>query len=49
MQHRALEHPDVLVHLLGKHSGLPVRHARDGEPLQAGMVYVCPPGMQPTR
>lgn len=45
VQHRALDHPELLVQLLGRHSGLPVRHARDGEPLQAGTVYVCPPGM----
>ena len=48
VQHRGLQHPELLLELLGKWTALPVRHARSGEPLEAGVVYVCPPGMHMT-
>lgn len=48
VQHRGLQHPELLLELLGKWTALPVRHARSGELLAAGVVYVCPPGMHMT-
>ncbi len=48
VQHRGLQHPELLVELLGKMTALPVRHARSGELLEPGVVYVCPPGMHMT-
>ncbi|HEY0139114.1 MAG TPA: chemotaxis protein CheB, partial [Nannocystis sp.] len=48
VQHRGLQHPELLPELLGKWTALPVRHARSGEVFTAGVVYVCPPGMHMT-
>src|SRR5688500_18620516 len=48
VQHRGLQHPELLPELLGKWTVLPVRHARSGEMLLPGVVYVCPPGMHMT-
>jgi two-component system chemotaxis response regulator CheB len=42
--HRGLEGPDRLISLLARWTSLEVRHAQDGVPLRAGVVYVCPPG-----
>lgn len=36
-------HPSVLPELLNRRSSLPVMHARSGEPLQPGRIYVAPP------
>jgi two-component system chemotaxis response regulator CheB len=38
------EYPSVLPQLLTPHSALPVRHAQDRQPLEAGVVLVAPPG-----
>jgi CheB methylesterase len=35
---------DRLDHVLGRFSGLPVRYARDAEPVACGQVLVAPPG-----
>lgn len=35
--------PSILPELLASRGALPARHARDGEPLQAGTIYVAPP------
>ena len=36
-------HPSEFPDLLSDCSGLPVRHARHGEPIRAGNIYVAPP------
>lgn len=38
------DHPSLLPELLATHCALPVRHAADRQPLQAGVVLVAPPG-----
>jgi chemotaxis response regulator CheB len=48
VQHRADYYPDLLPELLGGRTLLPVCHATDGAVLEAGHVYVCPPGMHMT-
>jgi two-component system chemotaxis response regulator CheB len=48
VQHRGPEHSELLVEPLARRTWLPVRHARGGEPLQSGIVHVCPPGMHMT-
>lgn len=48
VQHRGAQHPQLLPELLSTWTRLQVRHARDGEPLAAGVVHVCPPGMHMT-
>lgn len=45
VQHRGSQHPQLLPELLASWTRLPVRHARDGELLAPGTVYVCPPGV----
>ncbi len=48
VQHRGAQHPALLPELLGAWTRLQVRHAREGELLAPGVVYVCPPGMHMT-
>jgi two-component system, chemotaxis family, protein-glutamate methylesterase/glutaminase len=45
VQHRSDQHPSLLPALLEKRTALRVRHAGDGNLLEAGTVYICPPGM----
>src|ERR1700710_2126393 len=45
VQHRGAELPDQLIELHGRWTPLKVGHAQDGMPLEAGTVYVCPPGV----
>lgn len=45
VQHRSASQPDRLVRLLAKATRLHVCHAQSGALLEAGTVYVCPPGM----
>ncbi len=42
--HMSPKQPSNLPELLAEHSALTVSQARDGEPLLADHVYVCPPG-----
>jgi two-component system chemotaxis response regulator CheB len=46
--HRGVGHRSFLVELLRNHTTLTVREAGDGEPLRAGAIYICPPGMHIT-
>jgi chemotaxis response regulator CheB len=46
--HRAVGHRSFLVELLRKHTTWTVKEAGDGEPLRAGSIYICPPGMHIT-
>src|SRR5947209_4262172 len=48
VQHRGDRGPDLLVDVVRARTALDVRDAQDGEPLKAGTVYVCPPGMHVT-
>ena len=41
--HQPADVPTVLPQLLGRRSGLPAAHARDGETLESGRIYVAPP------
>jgi two-component system chemotaxis response regulator CheB len=41
--HSAPESPARLPAILARNTELPVAHARDGEPIRAGRVYVAPP------
>jgi two-component system, chemotaxis family, protein-glutamate methylesterase/glutaminase len=43
VMHMAAESPGVLPALLNRSTALEVRYAADGDPLQAGHVYVAPP------
>lgn len=43
VQHLDRNHPSLLAKLLGRHTRLQVREARDGDRLAAGVVYVAPP------
>ena len=45
VQHRGTEFPERLIEILSNSTSLKVRHAQDGMPLEAGTVYVCPPGI----
>ena len=45
VQHRGTEFPERLIEILSNSTSLKVRHAEDGVPLEAGTVYVCPPGV----
>src|SRR5689334_22753935 len=45
-QHLDPTRPSHLGDILARHSTLPVRTARDQEPLEAGVIYVAPPGQQ---
>lgn len=46
--HRGSEQPERLITLLSNATRLRVCHAEDGVLLQAGTVYVCPPGVHMT-
>ena len=48
VQHRGRSEPHVLVEILARRTQLRVRHAEDGALLEAGTVYVCPPGVHMT-
>jgi chemotaxis response regulator CheB len=48
VQHRGEHNPDLLPELLDRSTALPVRKAEHGDVLEAGRVYVCPPGMHMT-
>jgi two-component system chemotaxis response regulator CheB len=48
VQHRGDERPDLLPALLSRCTSLKVRHVRDGDLLEPGTVYICPPGMHMT-
>src|SRR4051812_23767561 len=48
VQHRGEQNPEVPPRLLDARTALRVRHARTGDWLEAGTVYVCPPGMHMT-
>jgi two-component system, chemotaxis family, protein-glutamate methylesterase/glutaminase len=43
VMHLDPRHRSLLADLLSRRTGLTVREAREGEPLQAGVVYVAPP------
>jgi two-component system chemotaxis response regulator CheB len=44
IQHRGSQYADLLPALLQGRTALRVRHAQDGDLLEAGTVYICPPG-----
>jgi two-component system chemotaxis response regulator CheB len=44
VMHRSTEFPDQLIRVLQRRTRLAVKSAQDGSLLQAGVVYVCPPG-----
>jgi two-component system chemotaxis response regulator CheB len=44
IQHRGSEYADLLPALLQARTTLRVRHAQDGDLLEAGTLYICPPG-----
>jgi two-component system chemotaxis response regulator CheB len=48
VQHRGPDNPEQLVELLRKRTRLRVCNAQDGMPLEAGTVYICPPGLHMT-
>lgn len=48
VQHRGEKAPEMLPQLLSRRTALKVRHARDGDLLKSGTVYVCPPGLHMT-
>ncbi len=48
VQHRGEQAPNVLPALLDQRTALKVRHARSGDLLEAGTVYLCPPGIHMT-
>jgi two-component system, chemotaxis family, protein-glutamate methylesterase/glutaminase len=41
--HLMPEHPSLLAQILARKTELPVREATEGDPLEAGIVYVAPP------
>lgn len=43
VQHLDRNHPSILAQLLGRHTQMLVREARDGEPVRPGVIYVAPP------
>lgn len=43
-QHVSADYRSMLVDLLSRHAVLEVKQAEDGQQLDAGKVYVCPPG-----
>ena len=47
VQHLSPDFPSQLAHLLGRHTPLHVKQAEQGDRLQAGWVYVAPPGQAP--
>ena len=48
VQHRAEQNPELLCRLLERRTALRVRDAIDGDFLEAGVVYICPPGVHMT-
>jgi two-component system chemotaxis response regulator CheB len=48
VQHRGQADPELLVSILARRTRLRVQHAADGVLLEAGTVYVCPPGVHMT-
>lgn len=48
VQHRGESDPELLIGLLARRTRLRVKHATSGTVLEAGTVYVCPPGMHMT-
>ena len=46
--HTSAEGPGLLPRVLSRASGLPARHASDGEVIQPGYIYVAPPDYQLT-
>jgi hypothetical protein len=44
LQHQGTEHAGVLAEVLQWSTVLPVRRARPGDAMEAGVVHVCPPG-----
>lgn len=48
VQHRGDSDPERLPDLLNRRTALKVRHARTGDLLEAGTVYLCPPGIHMT-
>lgn len=48
VQHRGEPEPERLPELLNQRTALKVRHARTGDLLEAGTVYLCPPGIHMT-
>src|SRR3954454_11693111 len=48
VQHRGEQFPDLLSELIRWRTALEVRDARDGDLLEPGTVYVCPPGVHMT-
>lgn len=48
VQHRGDRDPERLPDLLSQRTALKVRHARTGDMLEAGTVYICPPGIHMT-
>lgn len=45
VQHRGDHDPNLLCQLLRSHTELTVRNAEDGDCIQPGNVYLCPPGV----
>jgi two-component system chemotaxis response regulator CheB len=43
VQHLDRNHPSILAQILGRHTQMAVREARDGEPVQPGVIYLAPP------
>jgi len=48
VQHRSDDYADVLPDILRRHTTLRVRAAQEGDYLEAGTDYVCPPGVHLT-
>jgi two-component system chemotaxis response regulator CheB len=48
VQHRGQSAPERLPSLLQRHTALKVQNAQDGDVLEAGTVYICPPGTHMT-
>ena len=46
MQHMDARHDSMLPFLLNKTSKMMVAEAKDGTPISAAMIYVCPPGFE---
>jgi len=44
VQHLSPDFPSQLAHILSRHTSLHVKQAEEGDRLQAGWVYVAPPG-----
>src|SRR5207247_2138761 len=48
VQHRGERPPNLLLEILCRRTALRVRDARDGDLLEPGTVYICPPGAHMT-